>query len=509
MPSFQLHRLPVDDDELWWLIRALFGVMIPRTRVCPDHCSPFQALADAYFRRDSRGPTPEPMSFAIWHASRGLAGKSKSMSILGLLKAYLIGADVTVLGGSMAQSANVHEYTSRAMEYKNVPVEMTVDATATKIVLSNRGRLRPLPASQKTVRSPHPSMLLLDEVDEMELEVYDAALGQPMEQQNYLGQKVQTMTVASSTWQNPAGTFTEVLRRADLKGIVPYRWCFRETSNPVDGWLTAQGIAETRDRVSVAMWDAEYELGEPAIGNRAFDTGKVEAAFSVEFAPIRRKEAKDFAEYVFAEPERDARYVIGADWAREQDYTAIGVARIEEGRPRQLVYYLRCNRRPWPIIITFFNQAMRLYHASARHDSTGIGNVINDYLEESARGFTMTGEKRAVMLSEYVVSVEHGHWAFPKIPIMYAEHKYCRTGDLYSSQVGYHLPDTVAMAAMCEYEAKRMGAVAGPVVVKNDGTPSKTEAMFANPREPDDSEPVWQTSLEVRGETRPAVELVI
>lgn len=509
MPRFQLKRLPAGDEELWWLTQALFGITIPRVPVCADHVTPFQAFADAYFRRDSRGGEPEPMTFAIWHASRGLAGKSKSMSVLGLLLAYLKGADITILGGSMAQSANVHEYVGRAMEYKNVPVEMTVDATATRIVLANRARLRPLPASQKTVRSPHPSILLMDEADEMELDVYDAALGQPLRQQNYRGQWVETMTVVSSTWQNPAGTFTEVLRRADEKGLVPYRWCHRETSNPVDGWLTAETIAETRDRVSGAMWDAEYELGEPAIGNRAFDSGKVEAAFRLPFTPIRRKEQKDYAEYVFAEPERDARYVIGADWAKEADYSAIGVARIDQRR-RELVYYLRCNRRPWPVIIGQFNKAMRDYHASARHDLTGIGNVINDYLDETARGFSMTGAKRAVMLSDYVVSLEHGHWAFPKIPAMFTEHKYCRTGDLYSGQVGFHLPDTVAMAAMCEYEAKRMGAIAGPVIVTSDGTLPKSEAMFRNRREDGEEEPEWQASLQVSmPERRPAVDLVI
>jgi hypothetical protein len=289
-------------------------------------------------------------------------------------------------------------------------------------------------------------------------------------------------------------------------GVVVHN-CYRESSNPVDGWLSEQTIQEKKDSVSDAMWSAEYELGEPAIGNRAFDTDKVLAAFGLPFTPIRQQVAKDYEEYTFAEPERDARYVIGADWARENDYTAVAVCRVRERGPRQLVYFLRCNRRPWPVIIGLFNKAMRAYGASARHDSTGIGNVINDYLDERAHGFTMTGDKRAVMLSEYVVSVEHGHWQFPKIPTMFTEHRWCRTGDLYSNAVGYHLPDTVAMAALCEWEAKRMGAIAAPIVVGSDGTMPRSEAMFANRRDLDETE--WRTGLEVTRSVKPAVELVI
>ena len=45
----------------------------------------------------------------------------------------------------------------------------------------------PLTASQKSVRGPHPPSLLLDEIDEMDLEIFDAALGQPMPQENWQG----------------------------------------------------------------------------------------------------------------------------------------------------------------------------------------------------------------------------------------------------------------------------------------------------------------------------------
>jgi hypothetical protein len=446
--------------------------------VCPDHCAPFDAFADAYFRTCTLPGYEGPISRAVWHASRGLAGKSYQMSTLGLTFAYVDGADITILGGSLAQSTNVHEYMTRAMEYEGIPDSMTVDQTATKIKLTNSGRIRPLPASQRNVRGPHPSILLCDEADEMEKEVYDAALGQPMPQKNYLGRMVDTFTVVSSTWQNSDGTFTEILRRAEKAHQPVYKWCYRESSNPVDGWLTEATIEEKRASVSAEMFRIEYDLGEPSIGNRAFDSDAVEGAFSLKFKPddpigqgkgyIEHKESKDFEEYRFAERDRMGDYIAGADWAKEQDKTIIWVARLD-GDKRQLVYYLRVNRRPYPQMIGYLNKAIRYYRVPVKgvwHDSTGLGNVVNDYLDVRARPFPMTGDKRAKLLSDYVNAIEKGTWRIPRIPSAFYEHKYCRTGDLYSSKEDYHLPDTVCAAALAEYAAKRHMGAASPLTVK-------------------------------------------
>src|SRR5437899_1401415 len=107
--SFLIRRLPDTDDELWWLVKAMFGVTIPRHAVCPDHVAPFTAFADAYFGRNSLDPDSPIRSLALWHGSRGLSGKSFALSILGLTEAFLLGAKVNLLGGSLAQSTAIHE----------------------------------------------------------------------------------------------------------------------------------------------------------------------------------------------------------------------------------------------------------------------------------------------------------------------------------------------------------------------------------------------------------------
>jgi hypothetical protein len=487
--SIRLRGLPVDDESLWWTVRVLFGVTIPRTRVCPDHVAPFTAFADAYFGRNSLLPGSPRSGMGIWHASRGLAGKSKTLSVLGLILAYLKGADITILGGSMAQSVNVHDYMRAAMEREALQ-GMVLDQTSTKISLTNKGRVRPLTASQRTVRGPHPSILLMDEVDEMELAIYDAALGQPMPQPNYLGETVATYTVVSSTWQNPEGTFTEILRRAEERDTQVYQWCYRESSNSVDGWLTEQTIQDKRDSVSAEMFRIEYDLGEPAIGNRAFDGAAVERAFSLKFNPteplgtgtgwLSEKTSKDFEEYTFAEPLRHGTYVACADWGKEADKTVIWVARVDQPQ-RELVYYLRVNRRPYPQMIGWYNAVINRYDVpdtGAWHDSTGLGNVVNDYLDVRAHAFSMTGDKRTKLLSDYVNAIEKGAWKIPKIKSAYIEMKYCRYGDLYSNKMEYHLPDSVCAGALAEYAARRAAPGTGPLLIKRDDRPTKLASMF-------------------------------
>lgn len=494
VPGFVITRPPETDDELYWLVQALWGTKIPRTQVCPDHVAPFTAFSDAYFGRNSIDPDSGVNSIALWHGSRGLSGKSFMLSILGLTKAFLLGTDVNVLGGSFSQSANIHIHMGAATEYKNAPRYMFAqEPTANLMKLTNKAKIKPLTASQRTVRGPHPPFLLLDEIDEMELKILDAALGQPMEQKNWLGQVQYPYTVMCSTWQNPMGTFTEIIRRAEEQSIPIYRWCFRESNNKVDGWLSDRAIEEKKRSINKEMWRVEYELGEPAIGNRAFDSEAIEAMFCLDMVPLRSKEQKDYEEFVFADPTHPGEYVIAADWAKEADYTVIAVIRTDrvETHGIELVYWARLNRRPYPFMIKMFNDAMQRYNAAGEYDRTGLGNVVTDYLDARAHGFFMVGEKRSSMLSEYVNAVEQvGTFKFPKLPTAYIAHKYAQVGDLYSNKQEYHLPDEVCALALAYYRYRRNAPAVAPVVVSKTGEPNRYEKMFKTPvdREADSNE---------------------
>jgi hypothetical protein len=497
--AFELQRLPQTEEELFWVVKAMWGVTIPRQVVCADHVAPMTAFADAYFGRNSINPDSPVQDMALWHGSRGLSGKSFMLAVLGLTKAVLLGSDVNLLGGSYEQSKNIHIHMRNSWDSDNAPKYMLKKDSNTEVELTNKAKIRPLTASQKTVRGPHPPFLLLDEIDEMDIDILDAALGQPLPQKNYLKQINEPYTVMCSTWQNPQGTFTEIYKRAEEQDIPKYTWCYRETSNPIDGWLTQKTIDGKKAAIPKEMWRVEYELGEPSIGNRAFDSDSIERAFSLPFEPewdeetglailgsgyIFKKESRDYEEYRFEKHERDGRYVAGADWAQTQDFTVICVGRIDV-KPMRLVYYARFKRLPYPVMIKKFEDAIAEYDAFAEHDGTGLGAVVHDLMDnERARKFVMSGEKRSSMLSEYVAAIENDRWVFPKVKSAYTEHKYAQVGDLYSSSQEFHLPDSVCAFGLMEHVAKRfVGPVIPLSVSKNPEFQNRIQKVLDRPVE--------------------------
>ena len=304
---------PETDDELYELVKALWGITIPRHKVCADHDAPFDAFADAYFNR---------MPQILIHGSRGLCGKSRLMCILGLTKAAVLGSDVNIVGGSLNQSINIHNTIRDAWEHDHAPKYLIKEETATRIKLTNKAIIMPLTASQKTVRGPHPPSLLLDEIDEMDLAIFDASLGQPMPQENWKGDIIRPKTVMTSTWQYPDKTFadgTQRFKEEDNRSTAGATRTPRTRSTA--GW-TRRPSREARD-IPAEMWRVEYDLGEPSIGNRAIDSEAVEPMFSLPEDRSSRRSPRTTRSTEFEEPKQDREYVIGADWAQAQDWTVI------------------------------------------------------------------------------------------------------------------------------------------------------------------------------------------
>lgn len=458
MTRIHLERPPRNDEELYALVKTLWGVTIPRHKVCVEHNAPFEAFSDAFFARHPQG---------LIHGSRGLSGKSVLMSTLGQTVAAVLGADCNILGGSLSQSTNVMESMQRNWEYENAPTYMLSANMKTEQRLTNRAKVRPLTASQKTVRGPHPARLLLDEIDEMDPLILSAAKGQPMPQKNWLGVTIPAQTLMASTWQYPDKTFAAEYKRFKEEDMPIYTWCFKDSANPVDGWLTSEIIEQKRREVSREMWRVEYELGEPSIGSRAIDTESVEAMFDVG-APTPLKWTREHQEYQILRYAPDREYVVSADWAKENDWTVIGVWDVTQ-TPIRLAYYVRLQRRPYPYMIGIFNVLMQRYHAEGIHDKTGLGGVVADYIDGDARGFLMTGEKRDNMLSEFVAAVEANKIRASRIDTFYTACKYVSVDDLYSRSKEFHLPDEVCSAALAwKMVSSRWPAVTPYAAPKND-----------------------------------------
>lgn len=500
--------IPTTDDELWYSVKILTGIEIPRVAVCVDkgHVAPFTAFADAYFARHS---------MSIWKGSRGLAGKTLMLGLLGWMETVFLGANGAILGGSGEQSKRVHSYQQLFWEHRNAPrTLLKTDPTATKTFLKNGGTIVCLTASQKSARGEHPQRLRLDEVDEMELAILDAAQGQTMKSTLALRLNgVEPQTVASSTHQHSDGTMTELLRRAAERGWPVYEWCYHES---MTGWLTEAEKDRKRNEVTAEMWRVEYELGEPSIGNRAILTESVDAMFDrklgvfegnpgeyieteppvwfcsdgqaqeiagepitciPDFSQVKDDEQRHVLQHGFltstgkAALEESirmcsphgkegyiARYATGTDWAKEQDWTVIATFRVDV-RPARLVAYLRIGRLNWKLMVQRFDDRMARYGGRAVHDATGVGNVVRDYMETRAEGMILGGRKYDDLMTEYIAAVERGDLIAPHIRHPYTEHKYASMDAIYGSE---HMPDTVCAFALAYRASKRAPRSFGP-----------------------------------------------
>lgn len=420
------------EDELRLFVWVAFGVRIPDTVVCPQHTTPWRAFADAYFARSR---------VAVWKASRGFGGKTYLLALLAAVEAATLGANVNILGGSGEQSKRVLEHAQDLWTHASAPRELLAGDVQQETRFRRGNKVRALLASQASVRGPHPQRLRLDEVDEMDVVLLDAALGQTME----AGSGIAVQTVLSSTHQYSAGTMTEVLRRAAEKSWPVYEWCYHETMQP-HGWLAPAEVAGKRDDVTAAMWQVEYDLQEPSAEARAILPEAVARLFDRRLGEFEGRPD----EYIeIEEPVAGATYATGSDWARKQDWTVISTLRTDV-YPLRLVAFERTGRRPWPTMVQAFDDRVQRFSGPAAHDGTGIGDVVAGYMQSDAEPFMMVGRPRADLVSECIADIEHGAIVGPWIRWAEAELKYATVDDVYGAG---HLPDTLASLALARRAA--------------------------------------------------------
>jgi len=453
-PTARKIVAPETNDELWEFVRYNLGIEIPRVKVCDDHVAPFTAFSSAFFARG--GP------IHVWKASRGFGGKSFNLAALSMAEA-ICRAKVNLLGGSGEQAERVLDY----MNGEEVADVMWLAPNAPrhlikggfekgtlkrKTELVNGGYVRALMASTRSVRGPHPERLRLDEIDEMDLIIFDAAMGQTMSLRD-----IPAHTVGSSTWHNANGTMTEVLKRAEENGWPLYEWCYKENLQSNGGWLPDAEVDRKKIEVSHVMFKVEYDLQEPNPADRAIQPESVEAMFKKDLGVYRGHRDEKIQT---RKPTRGKIYIHGTDWAKRTDWTIIltyedlELDEGEDGPQLELVEFLRTGRHKWPRMVAMHDERVKRYAENSEyyscHDETGIGDVVTDYMSEATEslGIWMSGRLRTEVLTDYVAAVEHGFIVCPDIEWMRKEHEYASVDDLFTTGSTFHLPDTIAAAAL-------------------------------------------------------------
>lgn len=206
----ELESLPIDDRALLRWVRAYTGADIPVRPVCQGHQAPWEFLREVYLSRP-------PLALVL-----GPRGGGKSF--LSALETHLRSRfsprhETRFLGGSLAQSQQAYE----AFEQFSIKDPALEHLTRTSARYRNGSEIRMLAASPTSVRGPHVPSLKLDEVDEIDPDCRDAALGMCMNKGGH-----QASVLMTSTWHRVGGPMAGLIDRAHAGEFPLYSFCVFE-----------------------------------------------------------------------------------------------------------------------------------------------------------------------------------------------------------------------------------------------------------------------------------------
>lgn len=489
LADYHFHLPITEEEDLRIFLEKAFGVRIPDVAVCDGHVSPWSAFCESFFAR-----TP----VTVWVGARGLGGKTFMMGTLSLAEAILLGASVNVLGGSGEQSARLLETHDVLWSHESAPRELLRSAPAAhRTRLKGGAKILALKASQHSARGGHPHRLRMDEVDDMELAILLAALGQVGPAPG-----VASQITLGGTYHNPDGTMRHVLNElAREKGWPVRRWCWRESlytppeatrpatatepARPVqiNGWLSDEKLERTRLAVPDSMWAVEYDLQEPSAEGRIFSEEQLKSLFRKDLGVVRN----DIHEAWRADALPSlVVYAHGQDLAEDRHHSVRVGIKVDE-TPWRIVDYERSRGVAYEVTAMRFRSALAVLPGPSRFDKTGPGTMFDRLLLYDEKGDLVgpiancEGLKttpglgrgpgtisRALLLGQYATAVSHGKIVGPWIETLEEEHRYANQDQLFGKG---HPPDGIVGCALA-YDAALSIAGLGAPVLNLEKTPS-------------------------------------
>lgn len=242
---------PTSPDHLWQWIRAYTGVNVARAHVCRKHRPPFDWLRDVFLDRPS---------MALVLGPRG-GGKSFLASIATHLDSRFHPKHGTrILGGSKAQSAQIFSALTQAVIDGKGPAGLSDKGSIRDLLKSeatylNGSNVSILAASQRSVRGPHVPSLKLDEVDEIDPDLRESAMGMCMEMHGSAPSVVMT-----STWHRVGGPMGELLEKGRAGAFPVYESCVFEVLERCPEERSGTGLEKCPECPIVKWCHAERDL---------------------------------------------------------------------------------------------------------------------------------------------------------------------------------------------------------------------------------------------------------
>jgi hypothetical protein len=189
-------------------LAKVWGAKVIDRSVCAGHSAPLDFLMAWVHDRP-------PISLV--HGPRG-GGKSFLRALATHFDSIHYDRHATrILGGSLAQSKQVY-HALRSFEARMPGLFQSF--TAARSVYLNGSDVEVLAASSKSVRGPHVPSLALDEVDEIDAELREAAMGMSMATPS-----ASAMVSMTSTWHRIGGAMAGLVDRAESGAFPFWRFC--------------------------------------------------------------------------------------------------------------------------------------------------------------------------------------------------------------------------------------------------------------------------------------------
>lgn len=213
-----LDRRPVTTDQLWDWINDFTGVRLAKSAVCEGHQSQFEVFCDWWFR---------PQNTTLLMGSRG-SGKS----FLSALHTHLLSRfnplyGTRILGGSLDQSRQIYEALRETVWFgegdKGNDRGSIESLMVERAVYRNHSEIKILAASPTSVRGPHVPSLKLDEVDEIDPDLRDQAMGMAMARRGH-----KSTVVMTSTWHRMGGPMAGLMDDARAGKFPLHTFCVWE-----------------------------------------------------------------------------------------------------------------------------------------------------------------------------------------------------------------------------------------------------------------------------------------
>ncbi|MCA9282756.1 MAG: hypothetical protein H6812_01170 [Phycisphaeraceae bacterium] len=265
---------PANRAQLRQWLRIALEINLPRAPRMPDHQSPLDYLAHAFFAN------AHPRDCVVW-ACRG-GGKTFYAAVATALDLiFKPGVEVRILGGSLEQSRRMHHHLRALFDKPALANLLDARPTERRLTLINKSSVEIMAQSHTSVRGSRPQILRCDEAELFDPDIWEAA--QLTTRSKQCGDTfVRGAIEALSTHHTPTGLMSQLISD---NARTQFRWSVTDVLEqcppsrpcapcPLEpdcagaaklgaGHITIDDAITLKSRTDEATWNAEMLCNAP------------------------------------------------------------------------------------------------------------------------------------------------------------------------------------------------------------------------------------------------------